>query len=181
MNDHLYQSQSPEYQREIFPAGEVSKELTHLELSSLGSSFSTEYVDKKGRLQLVGRVSRDQLKKSPFSAWYNEGYSSYKVDKKSLKGIERKLKGVSVEVYAATWCGDTQRELPRFAKIMDSVDKSFSVIAVNREKKTPLGLEKGKNIQRVPTFIFYENGKEIGRIIEIPKKSLEKDMMEIVE
>jgi len=37
------------------------------------------------------------------------------------------------------------------------------------------------DIKRVPTFIIYENGEEIGRIIETPKKSLEKDLEKIVK
>jgi hypothetical protein len=36
------------------------------------------------------------------------------------------------------------------------------------------------NIVRVPTFIFYKNNSEAGRIIEVPKTSLEQDMVNIL-
>ena len=41
--------------------------------------------------------------------------------------------------------------------------------------------EVGKNIHRVPTFIFLHGNKEIGRIVESPVVSLEKDMIAILE
>ena len=37
------------------------------------------------------------------------------------------------------------------------------------------------NIERVPTFIIYRGEKEIGRIVETPKKSLERDLWNIVK
>jgi hypothetical protein len=33
----------------------------------------------------------------------------------------------------------------------------------------------------VPTIIFYENGKELGRIVESPEKTLETDILKILE
>jgi hypothetical protein len=36
------------------------------------------------------------------------------------------------------------------------------------------------DIQRVPTFIFYKNNIEAGRIIENPETSLEQDMVKIL-
>jgi hypothetical protein len=47
-------------------------------------------------------------------------------------------------------------------------------------KKSPQHEEAGKNIVRVPTIIVEQNGKEIGRIIEFPVSSLEKDMLSIL-
>jgi hypothetical protein len=36
------------------------------------------------------------------------------------------------------------------------------------------------NIFKVPTFIFYKDGKEIGRYVEYARVSLEKDILKIV-
>ena len=36
------------------------------------------------------------------------------------------------------------------------------------------------DIELVPTFIFYRNGEELGRIVETPEDTLEKDLAEIV-
>jgi len=37
------------------------------------------------------------------------------------------------------------------------------------------------DIHFVPTIIFYMNDEEVGRIVEMPYESLEKDMLEIVK
>ena len=53
-------------------------------------------------------------------------------------------------------------------------------VFVNRSKSTPDNLQEGFNIERVPTFIFYKEGKEIGRFVEFPQESVEADMLKIV-
>jgi len=44
-------------------------------------------------------------------------------------------------------------------------------------KKSPQHEETGKNIVRVPTIIVEQKSVEIGRIIESPITSLEKDLL----
>ena len=66
---------------------------------------------------------------------------------------------------------------------MDAVNfdyKHLTMIAVNRSKETPDNLQEGYNITNVPTFIFFKKGKEIGRFVEYPRESLEKDVLKIV-
>lgn len=82
-----------------------------------------------------------------------------------------------------TWCGDSKRETPRFYKILEQTDfdeNNFELITVNRSKKTPNNLQEGFNIIRVPTFIFYKEGKEVGRYVEYPRETIEKDILKIV-
>ena len=82
-----------------------------------------------------------------------------------------------------TWCGDSQEQTPVFYKILDAADfnyKNLQMVSVDRSKKTPDNLQEGFNIIRVPTFIFYKKGKEIGRFVEYPRESVEADMLKIV-
>jgi hypothetical protein len=51
---------------------------------------------------------------------------------------------------------------------------------VDDAKKSPVGEYEGLGIQRVPTFIFYKNNIEAGRIIENPATSLEQDIVNIL-
>ena len=46
-------------------------------------------------------------------------------------------------------------------------------------KQGPNGEEKGLSIHRVPTFLFYKDGEEIGRIVESPVGNLELDIAQI--
>lgn len=92
------------------------------------------------------------------------------------------LKGVDITLFLGSWCKDSKREVPRFFKILDAADYNGDVelIAVDRRKKTPENLQKGKDIKRVPTMIFKKDGEEIGRIVEYPVESLEKDIQKIL-
>ena len=82
-----------------------------------------------------------------------------------------------------TWCRDSKREVPRIYRILDAVsfDKSrLTLINLDRTKSSPKGKEESLNIHHVPTLILYRSGIEIGRIIESPIKSLEKDIAAIL-
>lgn len=62
--------------------------------------------------------------------------------------------------------------------------KNLTMIMVSNKdslyKKSPQHEETGKNIVRVPTIIVQQKGIEVGRIIEFPKMSLEKDLLSIL-
>lgn len=131
---------------------------------------------------LVGEIDRQQLETGKFAKWFESGYDAYEV-KGDTDMISNLLKGVDITIFMGTWCPDSRREVPNFYKIMDAVVGSpdIKLIAVTRAKTTPEGLESGKDILRVPTFIFTKNGKELGRIVEYPIETLEKDMIKILK
>jgi len=83
-----------------------------------------------------------------------------------------------------TWCSDSRREVPNFYKILDKLnypDNKITLINVDR-KKNGIEIDVSKlNIELVPTFIVYRNNTEIGRIIETPNESLERDLLKILE
>jgi tetratricopeptide (TPR) repeat protein len=86
-----------------------------------------------------------------------------------------------------TWCGDSKEEVPKFYKVLEACDfpmEQLTVIAVSRQrdmyKQSPNHEEKGLNIHRVPTVIFYKNGKEINRIVEHPIATFEEDILNII-
>ena len=88
-----------------------------------------------------------------------------------------------IKIVLGTWCIDSRREVPRFVKILDFIEfpsDKILFINVDEEKKGLSDEVQGLEINFVPTFIVYENGKEIGRIIETPFMSLEEDLINIV-
>ncbi len=134
-------------------------------------------------VMLLGKANREGLQMEAFKSWFNPGYTDYKVDSETLKQLKPLLKDVTITLFMGTWCEDSQRETPHFYKILDDagfVESKLTLITVSEEKTTPQGFEKGKNITNVPTIIFYKNEKELGRIVEYPIESLEKDMLAIL-
>jgi thiol-disulfide isomerase/thioredoxin len=81
-----------------------------------------------------------------------------------------------------TWCSDSKEQIPAFYKILDELNcdsNSITLINVDRNKKGLSNEIKKLNIELIPTIIFYKQRKKIGRIIETPYESLEKDLINI--
>ena len=132
---------------------------------------------------LVGLSNRHGLQQDPFSGWFNEEYGAYELNKEAVQGIKNNSKNLSIKLFMGTWCKDSRREVPRIYRILDAVgfyEPRLTLINLDREKRSPGKEESDLNIHHVPTVILYNNGNEIGRIIEYPVQSLEEDMVAIL-
>lgn len=136
---------------------------------------------------LLGEIDKTGLTSSNYQSWFNKNYDNYEVDDTTLKSIGSKLNDYTITLFMGTWCGDSKLEVPRFYKVIEACDfpeNQLTVIAVSRKrymyKKSPNHEESGLNIHRVPTFIFYKNGKEVNRIVEHPVETFEKDILNIL-
>ena len=143
---------------------------------------------KNGTDMLLGNCTRSCLLQKPFSEWFEKNYNDHWVDSSQSDAIGKLFKKKHMTIFLGTWCGDSKREVPRMLKIMDAAgvkENQITLVMVSNEadmyKQSPQHEEKGKNIIRVPTFIISEGLTEIGRIIESPRQSLEKDLMLILE
>ncbi len=140
--------------------------------------------DESEKPMLIGYCTREAFDDSSFSEWWGSEYNLYEVDNETAEEIKTGFEDLEIKLVMGTWCSDSRREAPRFYKILDEMEypsENISLINMNREK---VGLEDevdGLEINFVPTFIFYRNNEEIGRIVEMPYESLEKDMLEIVK
>lgn len=140
---------------------------------------------KNAKGNLVGYASKSDLKQEPYgSEWFNDYYEYYETDKNVIKELKPLLEGIKIIGFMGTWCDDSRRETPNFYKILDETEFDYTkldLVTVNREKKAN-GIEKGYAIERVPTFIFYKNGREIGRFVEhtVNGATLEHDLLQIV-
>lgn len=132
---------------------------------------------------LIGFVNKEAFNQAPYNSWFNQNFDTYKPDATTISSLKEELKGVTIKAFMGTWCGDSKRETPHFYKVLELADfnlKNVEMVTVNRSKRTPDNLQEGLDINRVPTFIFFKNGKEIGRYVEYARESLEKDMLKIV-
>jgi len=133
---------------------------------------------------ILGSFGRERLEQYPHNDWFASGYEDYVPESQFMNNLlDLRWDNVTIKVVMGTWCPDSRREVPRFLKVMDILafpgDK-ISFIGTDMEKRSPLGGYEELNIQRVPTFIFYVNNSEAGRIIEVPTASLEEDMVSIL-
>ena len=110
---------------------------------------------------------------------FKTGYDNYVPSDFSVL----KYDDVSVVIFFGTWCHDSKRELPKALKIFNDIginDENIELIAVGFDKKEPLGRAAKLKLVYTPTLIFFRGSKEIGRIIEKPVISLEKDIELII-
>jgi thiol-disulfide isomerase/thioredoxin len=143
-------------------------------------------IDEKSQMEvLTGLCNRDGLKLNLFKSYYDTEYAAYTPDATTINNLKTFLanKNIKVVIVMGSWCGDSQEQVPRFYKIIDAIgflDSNITLYSVDRTKKTEKGETDNLNITLVPTFIFYKDGKEIGRITETPKETIEKDMLGII-
>ncbi|MCK5055732.1 MAG: thioredoxin family protein [Candidatus Aminicenantes bacterium] len=127
------------------------------------------------------RVDRAQILKD--EGW-KQIYITYEPDSSFIDILKSKVgDNLKIDVYLAFWCGDSKRNVPLFLKIIDQISSGVKVNYYSVERKptkdTKYFVEK-LEVERVPTFIFYRDDKEIGRIIENPKSNMLEDFLEIV-
>ena len=113
--------------------------------------------------------------------WFLKQYDKYIPSIEKLSKIH--FSEIKIKIFMGTWCHDSKREVPRFMKILDSLEfdqSNVEIIGLTKEKKGYFNDYSRYNISNTPTIIFYKNKKEIGRIIEKPEDSLESNMVLIL-
>ncbi len=99
-----------------------------------------------------------------------------------------------IVIYSASWCKDCRLHVSEFAKVMQLLEYPPKCYVRGGFKKDPLNKEKKwrippsppeieiLNVRSIPTFIVYTNdGKELGRIVEHPKQSMEADLLQLLQ
>ncbi len=105
---------------------------------------------------------------------------TYSPKKDAVERIASVKEKVKILVVFGYWCPDSQRNVPRFFTVMWAAKNpniSYELVPVARGKNP---LREKLNIERIPTFIIYRGEREIGRLVENPRKTLEEDLAEIL-
>jgi len=133
---------------------------------------------------LLGDFTYNALLNEPHVTWFDREFDNYNIDDEAFIELGNiGLENIDIIIVMGTWCGDSRREVPRFMKIIESLgyeNKRLRFIGVDSYKEAPVHNFESLNIERVPTFIFYHDKIELGRIIEYPLTSLERDMLSIL-
>jgi len=134
-----------------------------------------------GQPMIVGSIVLDDLKQDPFEEWYTSGFQGYDVDFQLISAIDDP-NAYTYEVFLGTWCVDSRREVPRIAKIFQTLGiapENVQYVCVDRDKISPGNEHIGKDIRYVPTVIVTKDNEEIGRIVEAPIVTIESDLLDI--
>lgn len=169
----------------LAPACKTKQALTEpgRSVSTTGSKASATNFSEQSTW-VLGYFTADRLKNAPHSEWYFKGYDDYNPDKEVVNKLTQiRADNITIKIVLGTWCPDSRREVPRFMKIIDIwkfPPEKITWIGVDDVKISPVAEYEGLEIERVPTFILFENNVEAGRIIENPLTSLEQDIINIL-
>lgn len=116
-------------------------------------------------------------------AVFNESYQAYAVDDAQLAAVKDLTQATEIITILGTWCPDCFREVPRLIKLLEKLDNPLiqaRYLGVDRSKQDSSGLAAQFEFNRIPTIIVRQGGREIGRIVEQPKHSLQQDLAAIL-
>lgn len=123
---------------------------------------------------LYGSVSKeDVLSISTFE----KNFQSYQPNQTQIDKMAS-LQDLDVVVMFGSWCHDSEREVPRLLKLLETSGvelASFQLIAVDRSKEDSSGIAKQLGLRYTPTFVALKNDEELARIIERPQKDIASD------
>jgi len=131
---------------------------------------------------LVGSLTKEAILES-YPTW-QEVMANYIPQPESLDRLKSVDYVINIEVVLGTWCPDSKEHVSAYFKVMEMVDNPMiqsSYTGIPKEKEAREPFIQGKGITRVPTFIVTIDGEERGRIIEHPEKSVEEDLVNIIE
>ncbi|WP_405573147.1 hypothetical protein [Winogradskyella sp. Asnod2-B02-A] len=136
---------------------------------------------------LLGKIDKTGLESEHYKSWFITNHSDYETNLELINAISSELKNYTITLFMGTWCGDSKQEVPKLYKVLEASNfpmEQLTVIALSRKpnmyKQSPQHEEAGLNIHRVPTVIFYKDGKEVNRIVEHPIGTFEEDIQNII-
>ena len=136
----------------------------------------------------VGITTRAAIE-AEHEAWREVEYAPARETSEALASVPP---GAEVEVFLGTWCGDSRQQITRLFAALELAEGiqplpfSLRYIGVDRTKHaldvtTNLELTSGQDIRFVPTIIVRRSGVEVGRIVEHPTRSVEQDLLDLLE
>lgn len=132
---------------------------------------------------LVGEITLKELQQPAYS-WFKTGMDAYKPDSGIVKRIKQEIGVYEMVVFMGTWCDDSHNLIPKFFKVLQASGypiEKVKIFATDRQKHA-LNIEHDIfSISKVPTFIVYLHHNEQGRIVENVEKSVELDLLKILD
>lgn len=129
---------------------------------------------------LIGTIDYKNL---TTTGWFDSTYKAYAPNQSDIDNIAPFAKDVRMMVVLGTWCSDSREHVPALCKIAVQSGiaiKQIEFIGVDRKKHCPLPDITSLNIEYVPTVFVFVKGVLKGKIVEVPEKLLEHDLLKLI-
>jgi thiol-disulfide isomerase/thioredoxin len=127
----------------------------------------------------------------PLCERFLERKKAYQLNVKNLNKLKRLANNYVVVAFSAEWCKDCAANIPVLALISEATGLEVRIFGglkrdpLNPTRKwsippSPPEVEKF-HVDKIPLIlVFNKEGKEIGRIVENPKATLEEEILQII-
>lgn len=152
-------------------------------ISSFAQSYDILKDEKTGGQLYKGQITFDDLASERAFDWYQSG-SAYKPNEEAIAYLSQHLSDYDVTTVMGTWCDDSHMWVPKLNRVLTAANYPMmrhAMYALDRDKKGKNGEEQQYKVTMVPTIILSRDGKEVGRIVEAPKKSIEADLVGLIK
>ncbi len=148
-------------------------------LGALAAAFGAVASPQAERL---GPLTKDQI----FEACpeWQAAAAAYSPDPASLDALRSLSREVTIEVFMGTWCSDSKDHVPALFKVLEMADTPLLravFVGVPEDRERRAAYFHGLSIEKIPTFVVTVDGREVGRIVEHPKASVEADLVAILK
>lgn len=131
---------------------------------------------------LPGKMTpRELYEKYPVFA---ENAAGYNPEPRTLEKIRQLDGDMTVVMFLGTWCGDSVREVPRFLRLIECAGNSgisLVMYGVDKSLDDGEGMAHEYGIERVPTMVFLRGNSEVGRLVEPPDGTMERDLLKLLD
>lgn len=155
-------------------------------ITATATAYETSKDEKTGHLVYKGLFTFHNMATEPTFAWLDSGINAYKPDTVTLPYLRSAIRNYQILLFIGTWCEDSQNLLPKFYKLLSSLDIKYEnivLIGMDRAKTTTTAgadLVNRYKVSLLPTILFTDStGQEVGRITETVSKSIEWDMVDL--
>lgn len=134
----------------------------------------------------VGRVMYKSMFSSKNREIFQQPFDDYQPDADAVKIIKSYKNKAQIKIVMGFWCDDSKVYVPQMLKVLNEAKwdvengDQLKIFGVDEDKQASFEGFNALMITNVPTFIVYVDGREIGRITEVPKVSVEKDLAGIL-
>jgi hypothetical protein len=133
--------------------------------------------------QLQGRVNINSIQSNRRFAWFADNYSAYQTNPSAITQLTKLSPELSFIIFIGSWDEKSQQVLAQFYKCLDEA-KINRIRAIpyflDRDLKSPQGLEQEFRINQLPTVIVMKGNSEIARISNSSSNSIEADLADII-
>jgi thiol-disulfide isomerase/thioredoxin len=154
-----------------------------LEMQACGNTNPSATRNEPAPDMVLGECSWEDWQKG--AKWDDYSASDYLPDSAAVQRLATLAANPEITflVFGASWCGDSRDGIPKIYKVFRAAKiepKRAMLYGVNRQKREQTGMAEKFQIKRVPTLIVLKGNKEIGRIVEVPMLSWEKDLEQVL-